>query len=411
MSWIEKADRILTHRRMTYAWIAGIAIWSAWLISILFGPGNMDMAGQVIGTDYLPFYAVGETLRQGQSANLFNFEYQSQLQQAAAGSGLTSFYAFITPPFLAWLYVPFTFVPYSWSFLIWSVLGFIILWASIKLIPSDEPTKSFLWALTWFPVFASISFGENSLLSLFFLSLAFWLWKKDKYLAAGLASSLLLYKPQMVLGIGLLWLLDCRKSWKSLLGLAGGGAVLAGLCFWLLPDASRTYIDLARNFLPDLMYRAQFPVWHLHTLRGFWMMLFPNARWLAEGLSFILSIAGIIAFIIFWYKNKAEKNLLFAGAICLTIWISPHAMIYDWSILIIPAVIFWQALPQLKPLLKVLYALIWIATLISAPLTVLQLNYLHFAIQITIPILFWVYLQLYKNLVTRKLTPDALATE
>jgi len=402
MTYWMRIDKFLTPRRMTYAWIAGIALWSAWMLSILFGPGNMDLAGQVIGTDYLQFYSAGETIRQGQSANLYDFNYQSQLEQSIAGSGLTSFHAFITPPFLAWLYTPLALLPYSWSFLLWSIIGFAILWLSLKLLPSDQPTKSFFWALTWFPVFAAISFGQNSLLSVFLFCLIFWLWKKDKYLAAGLVSSLLLYKPQMVLGLGLLWVLDYRKSWKSLLGLGAGGAILAGLCFWLLPDASYAYIDLARNFLPGLIYQKDFPIWHLHSLRGFWIMLFPGQRYIAEGLSLILSIVGIIAFFFYWRKFRKDKNLLFAGVVCLTIWISPHAMIYDWSILIIPAVIFWREFPQLKPLLKALYVFIWIAAFLSIPLSVAQLRFLPFAIQISIPILFWVYLQLYRQIIPNR---------
>lgn len=201
------------------------------------------------------------------------------------------------------------------------------LWASIKLIAADQPIKSLIWTLTWYPIFAAISFGQNSLLSLFLFSLTYWLWKKDKYLLAGLVSSLLLYKPQLVLGLGLLWLLEWRKSWKSILGLACGGAILAGLSFWLLPDASKAYIDLARNFLPGLMYQDQFPLWHLFSLRGFWTMLLPGAHWLSEGLSLLFSIAGIAVYILFWRKNRHNINLLYAGAICLTIWITPT----QWS--------------------------------------------------------------------------------
>ena len=390
MTWWMRLDRILTARRLTYAWIAGGALWFSWMISCLFGPGNLDLAGQVIGTDYLQFYSAGVTLRQGRSADLYNFDYQSQLEQAIVGPGLTNYHAFITPPFLAWLFVPFTFLPYIWSFIVWSVLGFLFLWISIKLLDSEHPSKRFLWSLTWFPIFATISFGQNSLLSVFLFCLTYWLWRKDRLLAAGLVSSLLLYKPQMILGIGLLWLLEWRKDWKALLGLSIGGGSLLGLCFWLLPEASKAYIDLARNFLPGLIYQEQFPLWHLHSLRGFWIMIFPGQTGVAEGLSILLSIGGVIAYFFFWRINRKEPNLLFAGVICLTIWITPHAMIYDWSILLIPAILLWQARSGLKHAWKSIFALIWIAAFISGPLTLGQLKILPFAFQISVPILLFV---------------------
>ena len=183
--------------------------------------------------------------------------------------------------------------------------------------------------------------------------LTYWLWKKEKYLMAGLVSSLLLFKPQLVLGLGLLWLLEWRKSWKSLLGLISGGAILAGLCFWLLPDASRSYIDLALNFLPGMIYQDQFPLLHLHSLRGFWVLLFPGNRSVGRRV-----ISHPFNYWHIWHtsctgvKNRGEISLLFAGAVCLTIWITPHAMIYDWSILIIPAIIFWQKLSRNKTIIK-----------------------------------------------------------
>ncbi len=127
MTWWMKLDRFLTNRRLSYAWIAGGILWFAWILSSLLGPGNMDLAGQVVGTDYLQFYTAGVTLRQGLSSELYSFSDQSQLQQAIAGPNLTSFHAFITPPFLAWLFVPLSLLPYIWSFIVWSILGLYFL--------------------------------------------------------------------------------------------------------------------------------------------------------------------------------------------------------------------------------------------------------------------------------------------
>jgi alpha-1,2-mannosyltransferase len=410
MTWWMRLDQFLNPRRLSYAWIAGGVLWGAWLLSIILGPGNMDLAVNVIGTDYLQFYAAGLTLRDGHSADLYNFDFQSQLEQTIAGPGLTSFHAFITPPFFAWLYEPFTLLPYTWSFLIWSLLGLLSLWASIKLLSIDKPRKRLLWSLTWFPIFASISFGQNSLLSLFLLSLTYWLWHKDKHLEAGLVSSLVLFKPQLVLGIGLLWLLEWRISWKSLIGLLMGGGVLAALSFWLLPDASRSYVSLARNFIPTMIYNEQFPLWHMDSLRGFFALILPGQVKLVEAFSLILSAAGIVAFVYFWRVNRQNRKLVFASAILMTIWITPHAMIYDWSILIIPAIIFWQELDNLKPLWKSLFTLIWLASFLSGPLTVIQLKVSPIAIQISIPFLF---LSLYTTMIillSKPLSENGLST-
>jgi hypothetical protein len=186
------------------------------------------------------------------------------------------------------------------------------------------------------------------------------------------------------------------------MGISGG--VLVGLCFWLLPEASQAYVALARNFLPNMIYGEQFPIWHLHSLRGFWVLLLPGHRGFAEALSLVLSLLGIAAFYYFWRKNRGKRELLFGAAICLTIWITPHAMIYDWSILLLPAILFWQAIPGLKILWKPMFALVWIVTFISGPITYAQLHVLPIAIQVSIPELFIVYLTVWNQLMEKEIT-------
>ena len=182
-----------------------------------------------------------------------------------------------------------------------------------------------------FSRFRSISFGQNSLLSLGLLSLTYLLWSRERHWLAGLVCSLVLYKPQLALGVGFLWLLEWRRDWQALAGLAVGGALLAGLSFGLLPESSRLYLELSRKVLPSIARHEGFPLWHAHTPRAFWLLLMPGIPALSETLALLSTGAGIVVFIFFWRKLRSEPALLFAGAICLTLWITPHAMIYDWT--------------------------------------------------------------------------------
>ena len=386
MAWWMRFNQFLTPKRMAYAWITGIVLWVAWIVSILAGGGKMDLAGHVVGTDYVQFYAAGLTVARGDSDKLYDFTYQSQLEREISGPELTGYHAFITPPFLAWLFVPFSLLPYGYSFALWSLLGLLCLLASIALLNRDHLLRYFLLALTWFPVFASISFGQNSLLSLVIMSSVYVLWRKQHRFLAGLTCSLLLYKPQLVLGIALLWLLDVRRDKNGLFGLLTGGGVLAGMCFGLMPEASIAYLAFSKNILPGMIYWAQFPLWHDHTIRSFWLLLIPGQRNIADILTLICSLLALIAFIRFWLQHRREPVLLFASAICFTILITPHAMIYDWVILLIPAVLLWKDKPELQHLWKAVYSIIWVISFISGSLTFAQINTLHFAIQISVPI-------------------------
>ncbi len=495
------AGRFLTSRRRQYAWLAGIMLWAGWLLSIGLGPGALDLAGRVVGTDYLEFYAAGTTVRIGESARLYDVAYQTQLQQAIIGPQLRHYYGFITPPFLAWLFAPLSALPYLWSFALWSALGLAALWLSLRLLALPDPRRAGLWALTFFPVFAAVSFGQNSLLSLLLLSLVYRLWRRGHGWAAGLTASLLLYKPQLLLGVALLWLLewlwpaaeelpggaavpkgkktqstlsgappgfggaeskgagipsdapasfdcvrhttpdsaqfsmpgatprpmkshceerllrrsnpthgrDCfaqvarndganfsgqdasagisRASLLALLGLSVGGGLLIALCFWQLPAASHAYLAFAATILPDLPAYQDFPLWNLHTVWGFWRLLLPGATIWADRLYWVCVVAGIGGFGYTWRRLRGRHALQFAAAICLTLWTTPHAMIYDWTLLLIPAALIWQALPERREDWRVIFAVVWIAAFVSGPLTQLQLKWLPAAIQISVPTL------------------------
>jgi len=401
MRTIRRLSWLLNDRRLAYARIAGALLWAGWLTSIALGPGKVDLAGQVVGTDYLEFYAAGTTLRLGESAHLYDVDYQSRLQGALIGPQLRHYYGFITPPFLAWLFVPLAGLPYLWSFALWSRLGLLGLWVSLRLLAVAGARRALLWSLTWFPVFATISYGQNSLLSLTLMSLVYRLWHRERPWAAGLVLALLLYKPQLVVGVALLWLLQAcvrRRELAALAGLALGGGLLAGLCFWLLPEASRAYVEFARTVLPDLPDWQEFPLWNLHTVWGFWRLLLPQRHTWADALYWLFTAAGVLGFVSFWRRFRARPALLFAGAICLTLLITPHAMIYDWTLLLIPAVLLWQQAPELRGDWKALYALIWIATFVSGPLTHFQLRWLPFAVQISVPVFQLVVCLAYRSL-------------
>jgi len=382
--WVNKFHSLLTKQRISYAVIAGSALWIAWLWSIYTGSNGFDRAGQVIGTDYIQFYAAGKTLLKGESYNLYNFTYQSELERNIIGPELTSFHAFITPPLFAVIFTPLAILPYMPSYAVWSIIGLLLLWISVRILSKYNRKKILIWSLLWFPVFSSISFGQNSLLSLVILSLIYILNKEQKLFLSGMTASLLFYKPQLLIGLIFLWLLEYKNERKTLLGFIVGMLVITLLNLYLYPEASSSYINFVFSELPLMISKDQFPIWHMHTIRGFWMLLFARKQLFAD-IIYICSI-GVITpgFVNFIKRTRQNNQIMYAAAICFTILITPHAMIYDWSVLLIPAILLWNLDHMDKPLLKVIFMLMWIGAFISGPLTYLQFKYLGIALQVSI---------------------------
>jgi len=390
--------RFLVPRRLRYAWIAGGALWVAWFLSVVLGPGKLDLAGTPIGADYLQFYAAGTTVRLGESSQLYDIAYQMKLEQEIIGPGLTSYHAFITPPFLAWLFVPFSMVGYTASLALWSLLGVLFLWSSLRLLKVASPSRAFAWSLTFFPVFAAISFGQNALLSVFISSAAYRLWHDGRLFPAGVVLSTALYKPQLIMGAAFLWLLDFPTSWRALLGLALGAAVLVAISFGLTPEAGIAYLGFAGTVLPVLANWHDFPIWHLHTVRGFWRLLLPWWPWLGDAVTIMLSGGAVWGFVRFWHRFRAQKTLLFAAGVVFSLCLSPHAMIYDWSLLLIPAVLLLEQFPSSRERWRVEYALVWSAAFVSGPFAYAQLRVVPVALQVSVPILGTTIVSVYRGL-------------
>ncbi len=376
-------------KRLRYAFWLAAALWGAWLLSLGLGlvlhRGYLDLAGQALGTDFLQFYAAGRTLLMGESARLYDFEFQAALERSIIGPELSSYHAFITPPLLAWLFVPLAALPYPLSFALWSLLGLAALAFSLQaLAPSRFSWQRLAWALTFFPVFASISFGQNSLISLALLSCTYFLWLREKPFAAGLVLSLILYKPQLAIGVAGLWLWNWRRDYRALVGLGLGAGLSAVISWFTLPEASLAYLKFAQDVLPNLPAWQDFPIWHLHTLRGFWRMLLPMG--LADGLwvaGVSLGLAGWA-----WMLRRLEApTLRFAMAIWLTLWITPHAMIYDWALWLIPGILVWETCVLARGRLLPSYIALWLVSLLSGPLAYLQWQAWHRALQLSLPIL------------------------
>ncbi|TVQ86518.1 MAG: DUF2029 domain-containing protein [Deltaproteobacteria bacterium] len=386
-SWWRHLDRLLTRERQRYALFAGAALWAVWLISASMGPGVYDLAGQLIGADFMQYYAAGHVVRMGDSSHLYDFPHFERLEVELVGEKVgPPYFYFITPPFLAWLFVPLAFLPYIVAFSVWTAAGFSMLFAGLRWLGSDSPWYTLMWAVTWFPVFATISFGQNALLSFFILVLVYRCWLDDRPFLAGLMLSLIMYKPHLAVGLSLLWLLRVRRDWPALVGLSLGSVALAVACFVFAPEASREYVIFAVEVLPTMKWGDGFPLWHAHSMRGFWLLLLPAAPLIAEVLTFALLAVGLVYFARSLWRFNQNKRLMFPIAVLFTLWATPHAMIYEWSILLVPAVLLWRQLPEHRPLLRVLFALVWATTFIAGPLVVLQLAMVPVALQVTIPV-------------------------
>lgn len=399
---IEKMNAWINTTRIKYPWIISGVIWFAWLIALLAGKENLDLTGNLKGTDFSAFYTAGKIILLGRSPDLYNLDLVNAIQQELFGYPASGFNPYLNPPHFAAIMAPFSALPYLLALFIWTILGLIAFWFSLKWLGIEKAKKTALWALTWFPVFTVVSFGQNSFFTLAIFCLTYYLWIRDRHWFAGVVFSLLLLKPQFISGIAFLWILDWRKSWKSLIGLAIGILVQIGTSFLLLPEANLSFFRYAWKVLPNLIHLEGFPIWNAFSVQSFWLSIFPRHPALAEFLFWICFVIGIFFFYKFWKKFQHEKIIVFSASIILLVWCVPYIMLYDWTLLLIPAILFWNYLPRFQTTWKALFAIMWIAGLLSSNLSYLQAKIMPIVIQIGIPVFAGVSIVIYRMLMRGK---------
>jgi hypothetical protein len=341
-----------------------------------------DIKGDPIGTDHIAFYSAARLINEGHGPLMYDYEFLGEYQSALVDwrGGLD---AYRNPPFYALLYTPTARLPYAASYWIWAMIGLLILALGLRVIGPSGPCSYFLWACSFYPVFATFTFGQNSLLSFGIFCAVFACLERRCRFAAGMVAGLLLFKPQLLLGIVVWWAIDCRRYWPAILGGVVTSLILTALTLGLALDETQEYIKRFR----DIASYDAFELYNLHTPRGFGTLISGGNKEVGSLVALGCGVAAIGWFVVMWRRHRDHLPIIYAAMIFLTLWASPHTMIYEWSIVLIPAVLLWERAPGHRDVWLPLFALGWVVLFISTPLTKWQWIWLGFAVQLSVPVL------------------------
>jgi len=372
--------------RLWIALVAGFVPWVVWIGGIAYKNGKSDIADKPLGVDHLAFYHAARLIRDGESYRLYNYNELTEIhyQQQLLGWGWDGFEAYRNPPFYALLYLPTAGLTYNASFTIWTVVSFALLALAIRLLRPDQPLRVLLWALTFYPVFATISFGQNTFISLAIFAGVYRLLSNDHRFAAGLVAGLLWFKPQLLLGLFIWWAFQPKQYLRSVLGVGITGLALAAISWLAVPEGSWAFVLTLRGN----MGFAEFGLWNVMNPKAFFALLFPNMPEVYWPLTAGCSLASVAVAWRVKQRTGAPVAVMFPIAVYLSLWASPHALVYEWALLIAPAIVLWERFPALRNAWLCLFALAWIGLAISTPLAKMQIAAeWPVAMQVGVPIL------------------------
>ena len=317
-------------------------MWLVWAIN-MSTTGRIDRSGQLKGSDFLQFYVMGHLAEEGRSDALYD-----QAAYASATRDLMPETVEVFPPVygpqVSVLFQPLAALPYGWAVVIWWVISIALYAGSIFVVwrsyPRLRPHGRLVATLAvGSPAFFNlVAHGQTSTVALALLVALFLALARGWRLLAGLALGLLIYKPQLGLAAGVVFV--ATLDWPVIIGaaIAAAAELAIGWVRYGSP-AFVGYLEILSNPTSLAMIVEQ-KLHHTHSLRTWWALLVP---WRSVALTaYGLSAAWILWRLVVFWRSSARLDLRYAALLLATALVSPHVFVYD-LVIVAPALVILAA--------------------------------------------------------------------
>jgi Glycosyltransferase family 87 len=185
--------------------------------------------------DFAIFYTGAQILFAGRGGDLYNPKVQRLYQEKIAASSAEWNLPFNHAPYELLIFWPLSSLSYPAAHLTWAVANLVLLAFTYRyLAPFIDPAnKLLLGALlfAFYPTMVTLQMGQDSILTLFILVVVFVSLQHQRDSMAGIVLACGLYKPQLVLPIA--GLLIMEKRWHAWRAFVATTMLLAALCLAL----------------------------------------------------------------------------------------------------------------------------------------------------------------------------------
>jgi hypothetical protein len=219
---------------------------------------------------------------------------------------------------VAWAFSFLSALPFGPALALWTGLGLACLALSAILLctlireASGRPAHWLLvpaMLLVAPPTIQALGHGQNTPFSLLLLTITVLAWRAREPLWAGLACSLLFYKPQLATIV--FFALTLTLGWRVWIGMLVGGVPQLLLTVSKLPGTLAEFFSQVPHNLGQIQF-AQPYLWHRHaTLNGFFRFLLQGngagetASWIgALSVACMLLVGAAVVFV--WWRRRDD---------------------------------------------------------------------------------------------------------
>ena len=327
---LQRVGRAEAH---VHAWILATVAWSIFACLAFWGAGERSRFGPLKWTDFVHFYTLGDLARTGRPQLLYDsiglYAHQVSLVPASAPERYFPVYA----PQTALIFAPLSRMPYLRAGALWAALTLTVYLLSMQAAwrPARHDIREWrevlIASLAFPPLLQLLGHGQTTAVVLAAFVLGWMALEKGRPVLAGLALSLLTIKPQFGLVLAVVALVTRQRSMVAGV-LAGVGlqvglvsAVLGGSVFGAYLDALRQLPAIASMLEPNPA-----KMYSLTAVSG----LLPSPY---AGVAWLIVSAILVGMTVRVWRQTTSWRLRFGTLVLASFIVSPHATIYDATML------------------------------------------------------------------------------
>ena len=291
--------------------------------------------------DFRGYYAAAYVFRHGGNP----YDYSQIAEALLSLTGYIGNNPFYYPPWLAWAFVPFTYLPFRISFLVWNTINLMLWFVGLRQIRMllHLPWEGWRLYSLYFVVtlsFAWVTFryGQIGFLLMALFLAAVVAFQREQWIWGGLCLALCLVKPNITLvpvGMLCLWLL-LRRVWKPALIVILINAALLIASLVMMPN---WYQPLTMPHAFDgITYDTDGPGKQVRDRINPTMLDVMSILSVDRRIAVVLySVSVIMGTIILGVSLRYMRSLLEITLVSTTFWLflTPYAQTYDYMLLVI----------------------------------------------------------------------------
>jgi hypothetical protein len=302
-----------------------------------------------LDVDFVYFYSMGRILNEYPAEELYNYDLQKKICTEVRPLRTGTYGPIPYPPFIGILFQPFARMSFSGAYLLWLSISLMLYIAGLAMFSarffSHDPLRRslvFCFALSFCPFISeTIISGHLSTIGFFALALAFHEEDLGRPILSGLALSVCLYKPTLLVLFLPMQLVTRRL--KALVGFAAGSTTL--LLFATAVAGPRVwsgYKDLLLSFglgSAAVHSRSFKQLWKYVDFTSFSSLIPGGRSWLGLVVLFACVCWAVFSLFRVWQRSAGAKGpvntLMWATTLTWTLLLNLYVPIYDCILVVL----------------------------------------------------------------------------